>query len=70
MANWSGQFPGLVGLLNLTASLTKAKIEHSILWSRDFTGGCGLFSFVLKGSDAAARARFIDALELSVAVTV
>ena len=37
VANWSGQFPGLVGLLNLTASLTKAKIEHSILWSRDFT---------------------------------
>jgi cystathionine beta-lyase len=34
------------------------------LWRRDFTGGCGLFSFVLKGSDAAARARFIDALEL------
>jgi cystathionine beta-lyase len=34
------------------------------LWQRDFTGGCGLFSFVLKGRDVAARARFIDALEL------
>ncbi|MBW8783831.1 MAG: PLP-dependent transferase, partial [Novosphingobium sp.] len=34
------------------------------LWRRDFTGGCGLFSFVLKGGDAAARNRFIDALEL------
>jgi cystathionine beta-lyase len=34
------------------------------LWSRDFTGGCGLFSFVLKGRDEAARGRFIDALEL------
>ena len=34
------------------------------LWSRDFTGGCGLFSFVLKGGDAAGRARFVDALEL------
>ena len=33
-------------------------------WARDFTGGCGLFSFVLKGGDEAARARFIDALEL------
>lgn len=33
-------------------------------WQRDFTGGCGLFSFVLKGSDEAARARFIDALGL------
>ncbi len=34
------------------------------LWQRDFTGGCGLFSFVLAGRDAAARAKFIDALEL------
>ena len=34
------------------------------LWKRDFTGGCGLFTFVLKGGDAAARDRFIDALAL------
>ncbi len=34
------------------------------LWRRDFTGGCGLFSFILKGRDEAARARLIDALEL------
>ena len=34
------------------------------LWQRDFTGGCGLFSFVLKGASPAARARFIDALKL------
>lgn len=34
------------------------------LWQRDFTGGCGLFSFALKGADAAARARFVDALAL------
>lgn len=34
------------------------------LWKRDFTGGCGLFSFVLKGGDSARRDRFIDALEL------
>ena len=34
------------------------------IWSRDFTGACGLISFVLKGRDEAARARFIDALEL------
>jgi cystathionine beta-lyase len=33
-------------------------------WQRDFIGGCGLFSFVLAGSTPAARARFIDALEL------
>ncbi|MFB0613589.1 cystathionine beta-lyase [Aurantiacibacter poecillastricola] len=34
------------------------------LWQRDFAGGCGLFSFVLKDADIAARARLIDALEL------
>ena len=34
------------------------------LWARDFTGGCGLLSFVLKGRYEAARARFVDALEL------
>lgn len=34
------------------------------LWQRDFTGGCGLFSFVLKGKDSAARDRLIDALSL------
>jgi L-fucose isomerase-like protein len=37
VANWSGQYPGLVGLLNLTASLTKAGVPHSVLWSEDFT---------------------------------
>jgi cystathionine beta-lyase len=34
------------------------------LWKRDFTGGCGLFSFVLRGGSPDTRARFIDALEL------
>jgi hypothetical protein len=37
VANWNGEFPGLVGLLGLTASLTKAGVPHSVLWSRDFT---------------------------------
>jgi hypothetical protein len=37
VANWSGEYPGLVGLLNLTASLTKAGVAHSVLWSEDFT---------------------------------
>lgn len=35
--------------------------EH---WRRDFTGGCGLFSFVLKGGTAKARDALIDALAL------
>jgi L-fucose isomerase, C-terminal domain len=36
IANWSGQWPGLVGLLNLNASLRKAGITFSSLWSEDF----------------------------------
>jgi cystathionine beta-lyase len=34
------------------------------LWRRDFTGGCGLFAFVLASEDRAAAARVVDALEL------
>lgn len=37
VGNWSGQFPGLVGLLNLNGSLVKAGVEFSTLWSLDFT---------------------------------
>ena len=37
VANWSGEFPGLVGALNLTGSLTKAGVNYSFLWSEDFT---------------------------------
>ncbi|MCS7337546.1 MAG: L-fucose/L-arabinose isomerase family protein [Verrucomicrobiae bacterium] len=36
VANWSGQWPGLVGMLNLNGSLTKAGVEYSTLWSEDF----------------------------------
>ena len=36
VANWSGQWPGLVGLLNLNASLTKAGVNYSTLWSESF----------------------------------
>ncbi len=37
VANWSGQWPGLVGMLNLNGSLTKAGIAYSTIWSVDFT---------------------------------
>jgi L-fucose isomerase-like protein len=37
VANWSGQWPGLVGLLNLNASLIKAGVKFNSLWSEDFT---------------------------------
>jgi hypothetical protein len=36
-ANWSGEWPGLVGALNLRASLTKAGVACSLVWSEDFT---------------------------------
>ena len=36
VANWSGQWPGLVGMLNLNGSLTKAGVVYSTLWSEDF----------------------------------
>jgi cystathionine beta-lyase len=36
----------------------------NVQWQKDFTGGCGLFSFVFKGGDNSARARFVDALGL------
>lgn len=37
VANWSGQWPGLVGMLNLNGSLTKAGVPYETLWSVDFT---------------------------------
>ncbi len=37
VANWSGIWPGLVGMLNLNGSLTKAGRKYSTLWSEDFT---------------------------------
>jgi L-fucose isomerase-like protein len=36
VANWSGQWPGLVGMLNLNGCLSKAGVKFSTLWSKDF----------------------------------
>ena len=36
-ANWSGTWPGLVGMLNLNGSMTKAGIDYCSLWSEDFS---------------------------------
>jgi hypothetical protein len=36
LANWSGTWPGLVGLLNLNGSLAKAGVKFSSLWSENF----------------------------------
>src|SRR5437667_6956728 len=39
VANWSGTWPGLVGMLNLNGSMTKAGVRYSTLWSEKFTDG-------------------------------
>jgi hypothetical protein len=44
LANWSGQWPGLVGMLNLNACLTKMGVDYSTIWSENFDD-----SFFLKG---------------------
>jgi hypothetical protein len=53
VANWSGTWPGLVGMLNLNGSLTKAGVKYSTLWSDDFSGEAflkGLRSWLATGS--------------------
>ena len=37
VANWSGEWPGLVGMLNLNGSLTTAGVKYSTLWSIEFS---------------------------------
>jgi hypothetical protein len=46
VANWSGEWPGLVGMLNLNGSLTKAGVRYDSLWSVDFKD-----PFFLQGLD-------------------
>jgi hypothetical protein len=36
LANWSGTWPGLVGMLNLNGSLAKAGVKFSTIWSEEF----------------------------------
>jgi len=36
VANWSGQWPGLVGMLNLNGCLHKSGVKFSTIWSKDF----------------------------------
>jgi hypothetical protein len=47
VANWSGTWPGLVGMLNLNGSLTKAGVKYSTLWSDNFDD-----AYFLKGLSA------------------
>jgi len=57
VANWSGTWPGLVGMLNLNGSLTKAGVKYSTLWSDDFSDEAflkGIRSWLTTGSVAHA----------------
>ena len=59
VANWSGQWPGLVGMLNLNGSLTKAGVAYSTLWSTDFTDdyfNAGLKTWLAGGASPMTRA--------------
>jgi len=52
VANWSGTWPGLVGMLNLNGSLTKAGVKYSTLWSDNFDDAYflkGLSTWLNKG---------------------
>ncbi len=55
VANWSGQWPGLVGLLNLNGCLTKMGVNYSSLWSEDFKD-----DFFLNGIEQWIRDGTID----------
>ncbi|BDI22089.1 fucose isomerase [Herbiconiux sp. L3-i23] len=53
VANFAGEWPGLVGLLNLNAGLTKMGVDYSTIWSVDFTDDwfvSGITSWVENGS--------------------
>jgi hypothetical protein len=68
VANWSGQWPGLVGLLNLNASLTKAGVRYSTLWSVDFKDDFfvnGLSEWLRSGSVAHDQSHVRDLRSLS-----
>lgn len=60
VAHWLKAHPAIAHVL---CPMLSDDTAHR-LWRRDFTGGCGLFSFTLKDSSIAARERFVDALEL------
>ncbi|MEE4199909.1 cystathionine beta-lyase [Erythrobacter sp.] len=60
IANWLDAHPRIEQVL---CPMLPGSPGHD-LWKRDFTGGCGLFSFVLASGDPEASGRLADALEL------
>jgi hypothetical protein len=64
VANWSGTWPGLVGMLNLNGSLTKAGVPYSTLWSETFEDAPFLDKLAawLKGSTVKHKTAHVVAL--------
>lgn len=60
IAAWCAEHPQIERVL---CPMLESDPGHTI-WSRDFTGGCGLFSLVLASDDPAASGRLSDALQL------
>jgi L-fucose isomerase-like protein len=72
VANWSGEWPGLVGLLNLCGSMTKVGIRYASLWSVDFEDDffrAGLRDWLRSGSvpHDLAHVRPLDVARIPVA---
>jgi hypothetical protein len=73
LANWSGTWPGLVGMLNLNGSLTKAGVKYSTLWSENFDDPFfkkGLKNWLAKGTikHDEAHVRGLDDVKVPAAV--
>jgi L-fucose isomerase, C-terminal domain len=72
VANWSGTWPGLVGMLNLNGSLTKMGVSYSTLWSEDFKDSYftnGLRQWLTEGmvTHDQSHVRDLDLLKLPLA---
>ncbi len=60
IAHWLSEHPSIA---EVRCPMLPGSQGHDI-WSRDFTGGCGLFSFVLAVDDPKACGKLVDALDL------
>lgn len=60
VANWLAAQPEVLGVIH---PALPGDPGHAI-WSRDYTGACGLFAFVLKPAPTKAVHAFLDALKL------
>ncbi len=60
IARWLKDQPQVASLLHPAFE----ECPGHAFWKRDFTGSTGLFSFVLKGGDTAARNALVDSLKL------